>query len=129
MRYALCAQLGGGSSKNLRDSHSKRLGVKIYGERDAKVGNVIVRQRGSQYKPGKGTQIGHDHTIFAIRDGIVRYQINPKEKKVHVIDHEYANPGGQPSPTSRRARKRQQYPPRAQRRAHSAAAAEKAATE
>jgi len=119
------AAWGGGSSKNLRTSHSKRLGIKVYGERDVQTGNIIVRQRGSEYKAGKGVKMGHDHTLFALRDGIVRYQITYRRKTVHVVDSERANRGSGPrtaTSSNRRIRKRQQFPPRAERRQAAAAA-------
>ncbi|OWY20661.1 50S ribosomal protein L27 [Sphingobacteriales bacterium UPWRP_1] len=64
---------GQGSSKNGRDSKSKRLGVKLYGGQVARPGNIIVRQRGTQFHPGKGVDIGKDHTIFAVTDGIIKF--------------------------------------------------------
>ncbi|HKR05595.1 MAG TPA: 50S ribosomal protein L27, partial [Bacteroidia bacterium] len=60
---------GVGSSKNGRESHSKRLGVKIYGGQKAIAGNIIVRQRGTKHHPAEGVGIGKDHTLFALRDG------------------------------------------------------------
>lgn len=65
---------GQGSSKNGRDSQSKRLGVKIYGGQVALAGNIIVRQRGTQFHVGKGVGIGRDHTIFSKIDGIVTFE-------------------------------------------------------
>lgn len=65
---------GEGSVKNGRDSHSKRLGVKIYGGQPAIAGNIIVRQRGTVYHPGTNVGIGKDFTIFALSDGIVEYR-------------------------------------------------------
>ncbi|MFN4082873.1 MAG: 50S ribosomal protein L27 [Bacteroidia bacterium] len=62
---------GVGSSKNGRESHSKRLGVKIYGGQFAKAGNIIVRQRGTKHHPGANVGIGKDHTLFALVDGKV----------------------------------------------------------
>jgi len=64
---------GAGSSNNGRDSISKRLGVKIYGDQLAIAGNIIVRQRGTKFHPGKGVGIGRDHTIFAMIDGKVKF--------------------------------------------------------
>lgn len=61
----------GGSSKNGRDSNSKRLGVKRFGGQDVNAGSIIVRQRGTKYKPGQGVGIGKDHTIYARVDGQV----------------------------------------------------------
>ena len=62
---------GVGSSKNGRESHSKRLGVKIFGGQEAIAGNIIVRQRGTQHHPGENVGIGRDHTLFALVDGKV----------------------------------------------------------
>jgi len=65
---------GVGSSRNGRESHSKRLGVKIYGGQFALAGNIIVRQRGTVHHPGKNVGIGKDHTLFALTDGIVVFR-------------------------------------------------------
>jgi large subunit ribosomal protein L27 len=65
---------GVGSSKNGRESHSKRLGIKLFGGQVAKAGNIIVRQRGTAHNPGVGVGIGRDHTLFALRDGIVQFK-------------------------------------------------------
>ena len=62
---------GVGSSKNGRESHSKRLGVKIFGGQEAIAGNIIVRQRGTQHHPGENVGMGKDHTLFALVDGTV----------------------------------------------------------
>lgn len=64
---------GVGSSKNGRESHSKRLGVKLFGGQLAKAGNILVRQRGTVYYPGNNVGIGVDHTLFALMDGIVTF--------------------------------------------------------
>ncbi len=64
---------GAGSSKNGRESHSKRLGVKIYGGEIIKAGNIIVRQRGTKHHPSENVGIGKDHTLFALTDGIVKF--------------------------------------------------------
>lgn len=64
---------GAGSSKNGRESHSKRLGVKIYGGQVVKAGNIIVRQRGTKHHPSDNVGIGKDHTLFALTDGIVQF--------------------------------------------------------
>lgn len=63
----------GGSSKNGRDTAGRRLGVKIYGGQDILAGNIIVRQRGTKYKPGKNVGLGRDHTIYALLDGKVMF--------------------------------------------------------
>ncbi|MBN2262540.1 MAG: 50S ribosomal protein L27 [Prolixibacteraceae bacterium] len=65
---------GVGSSKNGRESESKRLGVKIWGGQAVKAGNIIVRQRGTQHHPGNNVGIGKDHTLFALIDGEVFFQ-------------------------------------------------------
>ncbi len=64
----------GGSSKNGRDSQSKRLGVKIYGGQKVVPGNIIVRQRGTRFHPGVNVGIGRDHTLFAKADGNVKFE-------------------------------------------------------
>ena len=65
---------GVGSSKNGRDSESKRLGVKIFGGETAKAGNILVRQRGTVHHPGENVGIGKDHTLFALTDGVVVFR-------------------------------------------------------
>ena len=65
---------GAGSSKNGRESHSKRLGVKIFGGQDCIAGNIIVRQRGTQHHPGENVGMGKDHTLFALVDGTVEFR-------------------------------------------------------
>lgn len=64
---------GAGSSKNGRESHSKRLGVKIFGGQSIVAGNIIVRQRGTVHNPGNNVGMGKDHTLFALVDGIVKF--------------------------------------------------------
>ncbi len=64
---------GMGSSRNGRESESKRLGVKIYGGQDAVSGNILVRQRGTQHHPGNNVGIGKDHTLFALINGKVKF--------------------------------------------------------
>jgi len=65
---------GEGSVKNGRDSNSKRLGVKIFGGQPAVAGNIIVRQRGTVYHPGKNIGVGKDYTLFALTDGVVEFK-------------------------------------------------------
>jgi large subunit ribosomal protein L27 len=65
---------GVGSSKNGRESESKRLGVKIFGGQAAIAGNIIVRQRGTQHHPGNNVGIGKDHTLYALTDGLVQFR-------------------------------------------------------
>ncbi len=71
---------GVGSSKNGRESESKRLGVKIWGGQVVKAGNIIVRQRGTQHHPGSNVGIGKDHTLFALTDGTVVFQKKQKNR-------------------------------------------------
>ena len=71
---------GEGSVKNGRDSQSKRLGVKIYGGQPALNGNILIRQRGTQYHPGKNVGLGSDFTIFALTDGIVKIKKGKNNK-------------------------------------------------
>ncbi len=65
---------GVGSSKNGRESHSKRLGVKLFGGQYAKAGNILIRQRGTLHKPGLNVGIGKDHTLYALIDGVVVFR-------------------------------------------------------
>ncbi|MCG3166020.1 MAG: 50S ribosomal protein L27 [Bacteroidia bacterium] len=65
---------GAGSTKNGRESHSKRLGVKIFGGQAVNAGNIIVRQRGTKHHPGLNVGIGKDHTLFALVDGVVVFK-------------------------------------------------------
>ena len=65
---------GLGSSRNGRDSESKRLGVKIFAGQEVKAGMIIVRQRGTRFRPGEGVGLGRDHTIFAKREGVVAFR-------------------------------------------------------
>ena len=74
---------GVGSSKNGRESESKRLGVKIYGGQFAKAGNIIVRQRGTVHNPGENVGIGKDHTLVALIDGVVVFR-KKKDNKSFV---------------------------------------------
>ena len=71
---------GEGSVKNGRDSQSKRLGVKIYGGQSAAAGNIIIRQRGTVYHPGKNVGLGRDFTIFALTDGVVEFKKTKGDK-------------------------------------------------
>ena len=77
---------GAGSSKNGRESHSKRLGIKIFGGQNAIAGNIIVRQRGTKHHPDKNVGLGKDHTIFAMVDGKVVFRKKADNKSyVSVI--------------------------------------------
>jgi large subunit ribosomal protein L27 len=79
---------GGGSSRNGRDSKSKRLGVKRYAGQYVISGNIIVRQRGTRIKPGLNVGVGRDHTLFATADGYVKFDVRRGRKRVHVIPSE-----------------------------------------
>ncbi len=77
----------GGSTRNGRDSHSKRLGLKKYGGERVRAGNIIVRQRGTRFHPGANVGCGRDHTLFATADGTVRYAVvgAAKRRTVNVV--------------------------------------------
>lgn len=74
---------GAGSSRNGRDSQSKRLGVKLFGGQKAKAGNIIVRQRGTRHNPGLNVGLGKDHTLFALTDGEVEFK-KRKDDRIYV---------------------------------------------
>jgi len=74
---------GAGSSRNGRESESKRLGVKLFGGQAARAGNIIVRQRGTVHRPGKNVGMGKDHTLFALTDGVVTFN-KKKDNKSYV---------------------------------------------
>jgi len=77
---------GAGSSRNGRESHSKRLGIKIFGGQAAKSGNIIVRQRGTLHHPGLNVGIGKDHTIFALVDGTVIFKKGRKDRSYVSVE-------------------------------------------
>ena len=82
---------GAGSSRNGRESESKRLGVKLFGGQNVKAGNIIVRQRGTRHHPGLNVGMGNDHTLFALTDGIVEFRKRHNNKSyVSVIPAEEA---------------------------------------
>lgn len=70
----MASKKAGGTAKNLTDSNPKFLGVKLFAGQKAKVGDIIVRQRGTRYLPGKSVGLGKDHTLFALKDGIVSFR-------------------------------------------------------
>ncbi|MEN9465268.1 MAG: ribosomal protein [Pseudomonadota bacterium] len=70
-----------GSTRNGRDSHSKRLGVKTFGGQVVKAGNIIVRQRGTQFHAGVNVGMGRDHTLFATADGVVKFDVKGPENR------------------------------------------------
>ena len=77
----------GGSSRNGRDSESKRLGVKVYGGQRISAGDIIIRQRGTKFRNGDNVGCGRDHTLFALTDGIVRFQVKgPDSRKYVMVD-------------------------------------------
>jgi large subunit ribosomal protein L27 len=77
---------GAGSTKNGRDSNAKRLGVKRFGGETVRAGNILVRQRGMKFKPGLNVGYGKDFTLFALADGIVKFDHRDKEhKRVNII--------------------------------------------
>jgi large subunit ribosomal protein L27 len=73
---------GQATSSNGRDSHSKRLGVKVLGEQKVRAGGIIVRQRGTRWHPGDNVDMGRDFTLFALKDGIVKF--NKKRRRISV---------------------------------------------
>ena len=78
----------GGSTRNGRDSESKRLGVKLFGGQAAIAGNIIVRQRGTEFHPGKNVGIGKDHTLFAKANGVIKFEVKGKfgRRYVNVVE-------------------------------------------
>ena len=77
---------GAGSSKNGRESESKRLGVKIFGGQAAKAGNILIRQRGTAHHPGENVGIGRDHTLFALVDGVVKFLKKKNDKSFVSVE-------------------------------------------
>ena len=76
---------GLGSSKNGRDSESKRLGVKVFDGQEIRAGMIVVRQRGTRFRPGDGAGLGRDHTIFATRDGRVAFRTSGESRVVSIV--------------------------------------------
>ncbi len=81
----MASKASGGSTKNGRDSHSKRLGVKRHDGQFVRAGNIIVRQRGTRIYPGRNVGMGSDFTLFALVDGIVKFETRKNRKVVSVI--------------------------------------------
>ena len=77
---------GLGSSKNGRDSHAQRLGVKVFAGQTVTAGAIIVRQRGTRFRPGPGTSIGKDDSIFAVRDGVAEFRKSGERRTIAVVD-------------------------------------------
>ncbi len=80
----MASKKSGGSAKNGRDSYSKRLGVKRYDGQIVKAGNILVRQRGTKIYPGKNVGLGKDYTLFALVDGLVKFETSKGKKVVSV---------------------------------------------
>ncbi|MBL8063386.1 MAG: 50S ribosomal protein L27 [Anaerolineales bacterium] len=78
-------KVGGGSSRNGRDSNSQRLGVKRYAGQFVLSGNVLVRQRGTKIKPGINVMVGKDDTLFAVADGVVMFDVYHGRKRVNIV--------------------------------------------
>jgi large subunit ribosomal protein L27 len=78
----------GGSSRNGRDSSGQRLGIKIFGGQTVKAGNIIVRQHGTKIHPGNNVGIGRDNTLFALSDGVVKYEFKSDKKRANVYPPE-----------------------------------------
>ncbi len=76
----------GGSTRNGRDSAGRRLGLKKFGGENVLPGNIIVRQRGTKFHPGKNVSLGKDHTIFALKEGIVSFEKKAKSKSYVNVD-------------------------------------------
>jgi len=77
---------GAGSTKNGRDSNAKRLGVKRFGGQEVKAGNILVRQRGMKFRPGVNVGCGKDFTLYALADGVVKFDYyNAQRKRVNII--------------------------------------------
>ena len=76
---------GVGSSRNGRDSKSKRLGVKEYGGELVKAGSILVRQRGTKLHPGVNVGLGRDDTLFALKDGVVRFEVSGGRRRVSIV--------------------------------------------
>ncbi|MCT7360546.1 MAG: 50S ribosomal protein L27 [Thalassobium sp.] len=74
----------GGSTRNGRDSESKRLGVKLFGGQAAKAGSIIVRQRGTRFHAGSNVKVGRDHTLFATADGVVTFEVKGPDNRKFV---------------------------------------------
>ena len=121
---------GAGSSRNGRESHSKRLGIKIFGGQEAIAGNIIVRQRGTKHHPDKGVGIGKDHTLFALVPGIVTFkkkQDNKSYVSVLPVTVEDAAPVAAPKKAVAKAAKAEAAPVATEEKAAKAPAAKKEA--
>uniref|UniRef100_A0A061QZS7 Large subunit ribosomal protein L27 n=1 Tax=Tetraselmis sp. GSL018 TaxID=582737 RepID=A0A061QZS7_9CHLO len=101
---------GAGSTKNGRDSVSKRRGVKVYGDQPVKAGGIIVRQVGNTWHAGNGVGQGKDYTLYALDSGVVKFEKIKGRKCISVYP---APPAAEPAPGSRKALRREKYTPRA----------------
>ena len=81
----MASKASGGSTRNGRDSHSKRLGVKRFDGQVVRAGNILVRQRGTKVYPGKNVGMGSDFTLYALVDGMVKFEVRKNKKHVSVI--------------------------------------------
>ncbi len=86
----MASKASGGSTRNGRDSHSKRLGVKRYDGQIVKAGNVLIRQRGTKVYPGTNVGMGSDFTLYALIDGVVKFETRRNKKRVSVLPLETA---------------------------------------
>ncbi len=80
----MATKKAGGSTRNGRDSEAKRLGVKMYGGQAIVAGNIIVRQRGTQFHAGKNVGMGKDHTLFAKADGVIKFEVKGEFNRRYV---------------------------------------------
>ncbi len=87
----MATKKAGGSTKNGRDSHSKRLGLKKFGGEAVLAGNIIIRQRGTKYRAGKNVGIGKDHTLFALTAGVVQFKLGGRPLRQVVSVEERAS--------------------------------------
>lgn len=117
---------GAGSSRNGRESHSKRLGIKIFGGQPAIAGNIIVRQRGTPHNPGENVGLGKDHTLFALVDGTVIFKKKADNRSyVSVIPFEAAPVAEAPkAKPAAKAEKKAAEAPKAETKKEAAPAAE-----
>jgi len=93
---------GTGTTRNGRDSNPQFLGVKLYGGQFAQAGNIIVRQRGSRFKPGRNVGCGRDYTLFALVDGVVEFE-KTAQRRVHVVPKEKAPARKKPAKAAAKA--------------------------
>jgi large subunit ribosomal protein L27 len=89
----------GGSTRNGRDSHSKRLGVKRFGGEHVLAGNILVRQRGTKVRAGENVGIGTDHTLFAVMTGRVQFRLRGPDQRMYVSVQPESSAEGQSTPT------------------------------